>query len=132
LETPTLREAAVDIPLIFSHYAQLAARRYGRADPQLDYVLSQQLKRRVWQGNVRELKAVAEAFVLGIHEARDEAAPALTEQSLADSLAGFERREIAAALDRHRGNTLRVAEALGLPRRTLNDKMRRYGLISDS
>jgi two-component system, NtrC family, C4-dicarboxylate transport response regulator DctD len=131
LETPTLREAAVDIPLIFSHYAQLAARRYGRADPQLDYVLSQQLKRRVWQGNVRELKAVAEAFALGIHEARDEAAPALTEQSLADSLAGFERREIAAALDRHRGNTLRVAEALGLPRRTLNDKMRRYGLISD-
>jgi two-component system, NtrC family, C4-dicarboxylate transport response regulator DctD len=132
LETPTLRAAAVDIPLIFSHYAQLAARRYGRGDPQLDYAVSQQLKRRVWQGNVREVKAAAEAYALGVFELRDEAAPVLTEQTLAESLAGFERREIAAALDRHRGNTLRVAETLGLPRRTLNDKMRRYGLISDS
>jgi two-component system, NtrC family, C4-dicarboxylate transport response regulator DctD len=132
LATPNLRQAAADIPLIFSHYAQLAARRYGRGDPQLDYGLGQHLKRRVWQGNVRELKAAAEAFALGIYEVQDEAAPALAEQSLAESLAGFERREIAAALDRHRGNTLRVAEALGLPRRTLNDKMRRYGLISDS
>jgi two-component system C4-dicarboxylate transport response regulator DctD len=34
-------------------------------------------------------------------------------------------------LDAHRGNTQRTAETLGLPRRTLNDKMRRYGLSSD-
>jgi two-component system C4-dicarboxylate transport response regulator DctD len=43
-------------------------------------------------------------------------------------VAEFEAREIAAVLDRHRGNTLKAAETLGLPRRTLNDKMRRYGL----
>ena len=33
LTTPTLHEAGEDIPLIFAHYAQLAARRYGRPDP---------------------------------------------------------------------------------------------------
>jgi two-component system, NtrC family, C4-dicarboxylate transport response regulator DctD len=131
LETPTLREAGEDIPLIFSHYAQLAARRYGRGDVVVDYPLAQRLKRRVWAGNVRELKAAAEAHALGLFDAGAAASPALAEQTLAQSLAGFERREIAAALDRHRGNTLRAAEALGLPRRTLNDKMRRFGLISE-
>ena len=132
LHTPTLREAAADIPLIFSHYAQLAARRYGRADPPVGYLLMQSLKRRVWPGNMRELKAAAEAHALGLYDLRDEATAPAAEQTLADRLAGFEKREIAAALDRHRGNTQRVAETLGLPRRTLNDKMRRYGLLSST
>lgn len=50
------------------------------------------------------------------------------EVMLSERVADFEAREIAAVLDRHRGNTLKAAETLGLPRRTLNDKMRRYGL----
>lgn len=128
--TPTLREAAEDIPLIFSHYAQLAARRYGRPDPKVAWPLQQELKRRAWPGNVRELKAAAEAHALGLLELRSDEIPILPDISLADRVAAFEAREIAAALDRHRGNTLRVAESLGLPRRTLNDKMRRYGLFS--
>jgi len=51
--------------------------------------------------------------------------------TLADRVAEFEAREIAAVLDAHAGNTLRAAETLGLPRRTLNDKMRRYGVSSE-
>ncbi|MFN4156060.1 MAG: sigma-54-dependent transcriptional regulator [Paracoccaceae bacterium] len=127
LRTPPLREAGEDIPLIFAHYAQLAARRYGRADPALPFALEQQLKRRPWPGNVRELKAAAEAHALGLFSAAPEDSP-LPEGTLAERVAAFEAREIAAALDRHRDNTLRAAEKLGLPRRTLNDKMRRYGL----
>lgn len=140
LASPTLREAAEDIPLIFGHYAQLAARRYGRTDPEIGWGLQQQLKRRVWPGNMRELKAAAEAHALGLWDMRADEAAMQGEGSLggnsggslADRVAGFEAREIAAVLDRHRGNTLRAAETLGLPRRTLNDKMRRYGLSSES
>jgi two-component system C4-dicarboxylate transport response regulator DctD len=128
--TPSLREAGTDIPLIFAHHAQLAARRYGRPDPDLPYGLQQDLKRRAWPGNVRELKAAAEAYALGLLEMERDSATALSDRSLADRVAAFEAREIAAALDRHRGNTVRTAETLGLPRRTLNDKMRRYGLVS--
>ncbi|WP_395540905.1 sigma 54-interacting transcriptional regulator [Neotabrizicola sp. sgz301269] len=130
LATPPLRDAAEDIPLIFTHYAQLAARRYGRPDPQAGYPLHQALKRRAWPGNMRELRAAAEAHTLGLLELRADNAPVLPDNSLADRVAAFEAREIAAALERHRGNTLRVAESLGLARRTLNDKMRRYGLTS--
>jgi two-component system C4-dicarboxylate transport response regulator DctD len=79
---------------------------------------------------VREVKAAAEAYALGLLDMRADEGPALPDQTLADRVAAFEAREIAAALDRHRGNTVRTAETLGLPRRTLNDKMRRYGLLS--
>jgi two-component system C4-dicarboxylate transport response regulator DctD len=58
-------------------------------------------------------------------------APASGPQSLADRVSEFEAREISAVLDAYAGNTLRAAETLGLPRRTLNDKMRRYGISSD-
>ena len=128
LRTPPLREAGEDIPLIFAHYAQRAARRYGRPDPALPFALTQHLKRRAWPGNMRELKAAAEAHALGLFALSPTEDTGLPEGTLAERVAAFEAREIAAALDRHRDNTLRVAEKLGLPRRTLNDKMRRYGL----
>ncbi|GAB5446025.1 sigma-54-dependent transcriptional regulator [Gymnodinialimonas sp.] len=131
LATPTLREAGEDIPLIFAHYAQLAARRYGRPDPEVPWAMAQKLKRRAWPGNVRELKTSAEAYALGLHDiATPEAAPS-GPLTLAERVADFEAREISAMLDAHAGNTLRAAETLGLPRRTLNDKMRRYGLYAD-
>lgn len=131
LATPTLREAGEDIPLIFAHYAQLAARRYGRPDPELPWPLQQKLKRLAWPGNIRELKASAEAYALGLFDTSGVAAASSGPVTLADRVADFEAREIAAVLDAHAGNTLRAAETLGLPRRTLNDKMRRYGLSSD-
>lgn len=131
LSTPTLREAGEDIPLIFIHYAQLAARRYGRPDPEVPWTLQQKLKRAAWPGNIRELKASAEAFALGLFDAPSTATAKVTPQTLSDRVAEFEAREIAAALDAHVGNTLRAAETLGIPRRTLNDKMRRYGLSSN-
>ncbi len=132
LATPSLREAGEDIPLIFAHYAQLAARRYGRADPDIPWTLQKKLKCAAWPGNVRELKASAEAYALGLFDMPDGSATKATPQTLADRVADFEAREIAAALDAHVGNTLRASETLGIPRRTLNDKMRRYGLTSNS
>jgi two-component system C4-dicarboxylate transport response regulator DctD len=131
LQTPTLREAGEDIPLIFAHYAQLAARRYGRPDPEVPWGLRQKLKRTAWAGNVRELKASAEAYGLGLFDIAGMNAPTPGPKTLAERMADYEAREIAAVLDTHAGNTLRAAETLGLPRRTLNDKMRRYGLTSD-
>lgn len=128
--TPTLREAGEDIPLIFAHYAQLAARQYGREDPKLPWTLSQKLKRLAWSGNVRELKASAEAYALGLRDFEATGGATSGSQTLSDRVAEFEAREISAVLDAHAGNTLRTAETLGLPRRTLNDKMRRYGIVS--
>ena len=131
LAAPSLREAGEDITLIFAHYAQLAARRYGRPDPELSWAVRQKLKHIPWIGNVRELKACAEAYALGLFDTAgmDDSSPG--PMTLAQRVAEFEAREIATVLDAHAGNTLRAAKTLGLPRRTLNDKMRRYGLSSE-
>ncbi|NDW02253.1 sigma-54 dependent transcriptional regulator [Salipiger sp. PrR002] len=123
-----LRALGDDIVLLFSHYAGLAAARYGREVPQLPYTLKQRLLRRPWPGNVRELKAVAERFALGLDIPEEAATPITEPESLAERVAAFEAREIRLALERCRGNTERAAKALGIARRTLNDKISRYGI----
>lgn len=130
IETEPLRAMGQDIVLIFTHYAQLAARRYGRPDPDIGFALRKALLARPWPGNMRELKAAAEAHALGLAPLVPvaEAAPGGDGGSLPERVATFEAREIRAALERFRGNTDLAAKALGLPRRTLNDKMNRYGL----
>ncbi|MGJ8627953.1 MAG: sigma-54-dependent transcriptional regulator [Sulfitobacter sp.] len=132
LATPTLREAGEDIPLIFAHYAQLAARSYGRADPEMSWAVRQKLKKRPWTGNVRELKSCAEAYALGLFDPAGISSTVPAPVGLSQRVSDFEAREIASVLDAHAGNTIRAAEILGLPRRTLNDKIRRYGLSSIS
>ncbi|SDG89367.1 sigma-54-dependent transcriptional regulator [Alloyangia pacifica] len=123
-----LRGLGEDIVLLFSHYAALAAARYGRDMPGIDYALKQQLLRRSWPGNVRELKALAERFALGLDIPDVPAPPAAEPESLAARVAAFEAREIRLALERCRGNTERAAKVLGVARRTLNDKISRYGI----
>ncbi|QEW19085.1 C4-dicarboxylate transport transcriptional regulatory protein DctD [Marinibacterium anthonyi] len=123
-----LRALGEDIVLLFSHYAGLAAARYGREMPAMDYALKQRLMRRPWPGNVRELKAVAERFTLGLDIPEGTDAPLNAPESLADRVAAFEAREIRLALEHCRGNTERAAKALGMARRTLNDKISRYGI----
>ncbi len=121
---PPLRNLGQDITLIFSHYAALAARRYGRALPEPDFALRRDLMRHDWPGNVRELRLAAERHALGL----EVTLPLPEAPTLADRVADYEAREIRAALDRARGQTERAAQDLGLPRRTLADKMARYGI----
>jgi DNA-binding protein Fis len=42
-----------------------------------------------------------------------------------------ERELIRGSLDRVRGNQLRAAQLLGVPRTTLRDKMARHGLLTE-
>ena len=123
-----LRALGDDILLLFSHYAGLAAARYGRPLPEIDYALKQSLLRRPWPGNVRELKALAERFALGLDMPEGPASAPAEAESLADRVAAFEAREIRLTLERCRGNTERAARSLGMARRTLNDKISRYGI----
>ncbi|WP_052201819.1 sigma-54 dependent transcriptional regulator [Ensifer sp. ZNC0028] len=131
IRIPPLRERREDIGLLFVHFANLAARRYGRPERAVTPDAARQLQRRVWRGNVRELKALAERFALGL----DEPVPpveANTQEvsglSLPERLAAYEARLISEALEFNGGNTLRAAASLGIPVRTLSEKMNRRGL----
>jgi two-component system C4-dicarboxylate transport response regulator DctD len=126
LNLPPLRGLGPDIALIFVHYATLAARLYGRADPDISISLRRDLQRHDWPGNVRELKAAAERFALGLGLSLPQTAPKA--DTLPERLAKYELREITLALERYGQSVERAAQSLGIPRRTLADKMARYGV----
>ena len=83
-----------------------------------------------WPGNVRELQNAAERFALGLDLALDNTPAELpqVEGGLSEQVEAFERALIAAELTRPHNSLRSVAEALGLPRKTLSDKLRKHGL----
>lgn len=131
IATPPLRQTGGDIVLLYGHFLAVAAERNGRPMPEVNFALRRDLMNRAWPGNMRELRNSAEAHALGLYEQAqgrtNDFAP-LVEGSLAQRVATFEAREIAAVLGRCGSNSLKAAQILQVPRRTLADKIRRYGL----
>ena len=94
------------------------------------------LLRHSWPGNVRELQNAAERFALGLELALDNsepgtpaaAAPSLIEGGLSEQVEHFEKTLIAAEMAQPHSSMRSLAEALGIPRKTLHDKLRKHGL----
>ncbi|MFJ4384158.1 sigma-54-dependent transcriptional regulator [Pseudomonas sp. NPDC089408] len=129
LRLAPLRERREDIPLLFEHFARAAADRLGRAAPPLSGAQLAQLLSHDWPGNVRELANAAERHALGLGSPNIEVA--LGGQSLGEQMEAFEAQCLRAALRQHGGAINAVMEALQLPRRTLNEKMQRHGLVRE-
>ena len=97
---------------------------------------------RPWRGNVRELKNAAEPYVLGfladgevldgrplnLENPGTKRARREGNSSLSKQVQTFEKTLIEEALARYRGDIKATHAALGLPRKTFYDKMRKYGL----
>lgn len=134
LTLPALRERVDDIPLLFHHFSIIAAARHDCELPVLDAEQLQQLVMKDWPGNVRELKNAAERFVLLGAESALEldqliGAPSLTQtMSLHERVEWFEKNLIEKALQECSGSINSSVELLGTPRKTLYDKMRKYGI----
>ncbi len=134
LRIPPLRDRPEDIPLLFRHFGLHAGLRYRRDPPLLTPALSHRLLVHRWPGNVRELRAVAERLVLGLEDgltAENATAPATGRRPLAEQVEAFEKSVIETELATQRGNVKATIEALGLPRKTFYDKMKRHGLTRD-
>ncbi len=137
LHIPPLRERAEDIPLLFGHYARKASGEHERELRPLSGQEIEILQQYPWPGNVRELKNAAIRFALdeGLSltdilypETRSVAPPQREGLTLAQQMASFEAELIRQSLRRHQGNIKAVLEELDLPRRTLNQKMQKYGI----
>ncbi|MEW4950776.1 sigma-54-dependent transcriptional regulator [Pseudomonas asiatica] len=129
LRLAPLRERREDIPLLFEHFARAAGEKLGRAAPPLSGTQLAQLLSHDWPGNVRELANAAERHALGLGSPNIEVTPA--GQSLSEQMEAFEAQCLRAALRQHGGEIKAVMEALQLPRRTLNEKMQRHGLVRE-
>ena len=126
LTVPPLRDRLEDIPRLFHHLLQAAAKRMDRDPPEVPPELLADLSLRDWPGNVRELRNLAERFVLGLE--REQAHSSVPNEPLAAQIERFERGAIASALARHGGSLKETYESLGLSRKTLYEKMARHGL----
>jgi two-component system C4-dicarboxylate transport response regulator DctD len=135
LRIPALRERGEDVLMLFQHFADAAGQRHAVSPPLLQPGQRALLMRYPWPGNVRELQNAAERFALGLeleldNEGADhsgDAEPPLS-GSLSQQVEQFERTLISAEMARPHSSMRSLAEALGLPRKTLHDKMRKHGL----
>ncbi|MES9827866.1 MAG: sigma-54 dependent transcriptional regulator [Candidatus Thiodiazotropha sp.] len=133
LELPPLRERREDIPLLFQHFLLVAAARYGKVAPAMPDNISQKLMSFNWPGNVRELRNAAERFVLlgdecGLQLDEKTVTSPCVPLTLPEHVEVFERAMIEQALSESGGVIKKTMELLGLPRKTLYDKMQKYGL----
>jgi two-component system C4-dicarboxylate transport response regulator DctD len=130
IHVPSLAQRRADIPLLFLQLVREAAARYGREDPDVPADMISAIAQRDWPGNVRELRNAADRLVLGLDPRPGEtAAPGRDGAGrLADKVAAFERNIIAGEIAAHGGALRPVYESLGISRKTLYEKMQKYGL----
>jgi len=141
LVLPPLRTRGQDILDLFKSYAGEFAEEYGCPAPDLSAQDAAYLLQAPWPGNVRQLIAIAEQAVLQTRRGQgsvvslvvadnETAGGALTTEGkpLKDYVESFERTLIDNTMRRHKGSIVAVMEELCLPRRTLNEKMAKYGL----
>ena len=138
IRVPALRERRGDISLLASHFVARLAPVHGRNGVSLDSEASAVLQSYDWPGNIRELKnAIEHALIFAkdsilriedfphIVSNTSETAGAGKMQSLED----LEREAIAATLEATHYKIGRAAEILGISRKTLLEKRKKYGLV---
>lgn len=126
LHVPPLKDRREDVGTLFLKLVDEAAGRHRRDAPKVSPAMIARLTARDWPGNVRELRNAADRYVLGLESTDRQSAPTL--HRLAERVADFERKEIEAALSAHGGILRPVYEELGLSRKTLYEKMQKYGI----
>ena len=145
---PALRERTEDIPRLVEHFLALACRHTSK-NVRFSEAALVTLQLHDWPGNVRELENMVERLVIlsasEIIEVNDLPRHVRTPSSrlaavaaaatgapgdhidLAATLSRIEGTLIARAMKAANGNKTRAAEALGLNRTTLIDKLKRAG-----
>jgi len=127
LDLPALAQRRDDIPLLLNYFVQAAAERFKRPVPELGAAQLLEYQQREWRGNVRELRNFADRLVLGVEGAVRHQDPA-TSASLPQQVDAYEASLIRGALDAHGGNVALAAEQLGIPKKTLYDKMKKMAV----
>ena len=148
LRLPPLRQRRGDVPLLVEHYLRKYADRQQRTPIDVAPDVMTQLERYEWPGNVRELANLieGEASLLPLDQnlirrvsaslepVRPPAGsrstwPRTTSPGEILPLEEVERRAYEQALLRCAGNVARAADALGVSKGTLYNKIKRYQLV---
>ncbi|HHG88857.1 MAG TPA: sigma-54-dependent Fis family transcriptional regulator [Devosia sp.] len=126
ISIPDLAHRREDIGRLFVELARDAAARNKLPQPEISEEYLALLAARNWPGNIRELRNVAERYVLGIQ--KGDRGSSSDGTRLADRVASFERQLICSELSAKKGRLKDVYLSLGLSRKSLYEKMLKYGI----
>jgi two-component system, NtrC family, response regulator HydG len=142
LHVAPLRERPGDVLPLARHFLARACSGAGRDSLRLTRAAGAALARYPWPGNVRELKHTMERVAMQTDAARREIEPADLPIEIFDApeayfgagpgdrptLAELERRYLELVLREQRGNQTETARRLGISRKALWEKRKRFGL----
>ena len=144
LHVPPLRDRREDIPLLAQHFLEVFSEKNRKTVKGFTPQALDRLLKYNWPGNVRELiNAVERAIVLSRAEYLDETSLSpLFGESVADAaptgivaasevlpLDEVEKVTILKTLEQTGGNKSEAARRLGITRRTLHQKLKKYGMM---
>lgn len=135
IEIPPLKDRPADIDVLAEHFVAVAAAKFGKPRLRLSEAALLALRSHAWPGNVRELEnAMERATILSDGEILPEHLPFGPGDAATPVAAGtlnvheLERRAIEEAFRRHGGNRTRAARELGISLRTLQYRLKEFGL----
>ncbi len=139
LQLPPLRERKDAIPRLADYFLNRFSHQAGKKLSGIEEGAREAMLAYSWPGNVRELQNVMErAVILATDRITRDILPgelfrkegAVPQQSR-DLLKSTEREIIVKALRNHGGNRRLAAEELGISRRTLQYRLKEYGLLEE-
>ena len=141
IRVPPLRERLEDIPLLVSHFLRRASDRAGVPVPAIPEETLAEMMRHSWPGNVRELSNAVERLLITARggtvgsfspDLREDPGRLLSLPAgpgrLREEMEKVEKAAIETALREHRGEITATWQALGISRRALYERMKKYGL----
>lgn len=145
IEVPPLRERIGDVPLLAQYFLNKYSKRNRKDLKGFTPTAMDALSRYPWPGNVRELENCLERAVIlcmGQYISEKELLPAVLENYKSEidfqqsgaaigrrSLDDVETITIRETLKETKGNKSQAAKILNITRTTLNNKLKKYGII---
>ncbi|MDH3455506.1 MAG: sigma-54 dependent transcriptional regulator [Gemmatimonadota bacterium] len=141
---PSLRVIKDDLPVLAEHFREFFNREFRKDVREIRATTMELLQQWDWPGNVRELRNVIERAMIfadgtslepsdlpafGIREGTPAPGPASQRSTVGLSLAEMEKEHIRRTLTDCDGSIQQAAQVLGVSRKTLWEKRKKYGLL---
>ncbi|BAJ04043.1 sigma-54-dependent transcriptional regulator [Shewanella violacea] len=131
IELPPLRKRPDDIAQLFHYFLKRSCNKLAKPLPSVDKSYLSTLRKHSWDGNVRELRNVAELFAIGIVKLTGQNRTQSMDQthSPLDNLVNdYEKQIIEDALYLFSGRVADAANYLQIPRKKLYLRLKKHGV----
>jgi DNA-binding NtrC family response regulator len=140
IHLPSLRERKEDIPLLAEHFLKIFTKKQGKEVDGFSANAMRALTEYSWPGNVRELENTVERLIVFAQEkiisSRDLVYSNTVLSQMVSSepirLEEMEREHIVKVLASVNGNKTQAAQLLGIDRKTLRIKLKKYEIFEPS